>query len=469
VTLDFTPVRLAVPQQLAKAAGAPMTLVTHLRGAGKNTYRFDADLDLGGADLRPGQLLDKPPGRPMTLSLKGSASRGATTRVKLEQWTLRVLEDTLTGTASVEMQGEGKRATTTFALDARAPRLDADALLLESDASKAQPPPADPHRFDGMQGKIHAEVASLVFHKVPWKNLLLDATMQDDLVKVDRLSIDAAGGQVRLDGTSVRLGPVDKPWDLKLAVKSLDLAQALTFSGKGKAFAGVFDGNIALAGRGTTISAVEKTLDGNIHGNLKDGAFLGADLVSSVAGPLAKALPFATKALGDTGRTPLGENLPVALTVDNGVAKLAKPITVQLPQAGITLGGGVGLSGTLALAGTVALTPATIKTLTGGKVTPPEPIPVALSLSGPAWSPQISGLDVKPAALTVARLAGASTLRSLFGESDIGKAAAGALGGSGAAGTEQSQGQQKAQSEAEVLRQQAAEEARKKLQGLFGK
>src|SRR5262249_47943459 len=149
----------------------------------------------------------------------------------------------------------------------------------------------------------HAEVASVVFHKVPWKNLLLDATMQDDLVKVDRLSMDAAGGQIRLDGTSVRLGPVEKPWDLKLVVKSLDLERALTFAGKGKAFAGVFDGNIALAGKGTTLSAVEKTLNGKIVGDLKNGAFLGKDLVAEVAGPLAKALPFATKSLGGTGGT----------------------------------------------------------------------------------------------------------------------------------------------------------------------
>jgi AsmA protein len=469
VALDFTPVRLAIPEQLSKAAGAPMTLVTHLRGAGKGAYRFDADLDLAGADLRPGQLLDKPPGKTMALSVKGSVSRGDATRVKLEQWALRILEDTLSGTASVEMQGEGKRATTTFALDARAPRLDADALLLQSETSKT-PPPADPHRYDGMRGKIHAEVASLVFHKVPWKNLLLDATLQDDLLKVERLSIDAAGGQVRLDGTSVRLGPVDKPWDLKLAVKSLDLEQALTFAGKGKAFAGVFDGKIALAGKGTTLAEVEKTLDGSIDGNLKNGAFLGADLVSAVAGPLAKALPFATKGLGgEGGRTSLGENLGIAMTVDNGVAKLSKPISVQLPQAGITLGGGVGLSGMLALAGTVALTPATIKTLTGGKVTPPEPIPVAVSLTGPAWAPQISGLDVRPAALTIARLGGTSALRSLIGQSDLGKAAAGALGGSGAAGTDQTPGDQKAQSEADKLHQQAVEEAQRRLQGLFGK
>ena len=480
VTLDFTPVRLAVPQQLMKAAGAPMTLVTHLHGAGRNTYLFDADLDLAGADLRPGMLLDKPPGKPMALALKGSASRGGATRLKLDQWTLHILDDTLSGTASLELAGEGKKATTTFSLVAKAPRLDADALLLQSESSKTPPPPpaADPHRFDGYRGKIHAEVASVVFHKVPWKNLLLDATMQDDLVKVDRLTIDAAGGQVRLDGTSVRLGPVEKPWDVKLGVKSLDLAQALTFGGKGKAFAGIFDGNIALMGKGTTLTAVEKTVDGKIDGNLKNGAFLGADLVSEVAGPLAKALPFATKSLGETGgRTPLGDNVGIALTVDNGMAKLTKPLDIKLPQAEINLGGSVGLSGTLALAGTVALTPATIKALTGGKVTPTEPIPVALGLGGSAWAPQITGLDIKPAALGIAKLAGASAIKGILGDSDIGKAAGGILGGalgggSGTGGSEQqpaSQGEQKAQSDAEKIRQEAAEEARKRLQGLFGK
>jgi AsmA protein len=414
----------------------------------------------------------------MSLALKGTASRGGTTRVKLDQWTLHVLDDTVGGTASLEMAGEGKKATTTFALDARAPKLDADALLLQSESAKAPPPPppSDPHRFDGYRGKIHAEVASLVFHKVPWKNLLLDATMQDDLVKVDRLSIDAAGGQVRLDGTSVRLAPAEKPWDVKLAIKNLDLAQALTFGGKGKAFAGIFDGSIALAGKGTTLSAVEKSVDGKIDGNLKNGAFLGADLVSEVAGPRAKALPFATKGLGETGgRTPLGDNIGIALTVDNGMAKLTKPLDIKLPQADINLGGSVGLSGTLALAGTVALTPATIKALTGGKVTPPEPIPVALGLGGSAWAPQVTGLDIKPAALSIAKLAGASALKGLLGDSDISKAAGGilggALGGSGSAGNEPppTQGEQKAQSDAEKMRQQAAEDARKRLQGLFGK
>ena len=104
---------------------------------------------------------------------------------------------------------------------------------------------------------------------------------------------------------------MEKPWDLKLAVKNLDLDQALTFAGKGKAFAGVFDGKIALAGRGRP-STVEKTLDGNIGGNLKNGAFLGADLVSAVAGPWPRCFPSPPRASG-AGKPRSGKNLAMAI------------------------------------------------------------------------------------------------------------------------------------------------------------
>ena len=232
--------------------------------------------------------------------------------------------------------------------------------------------------------------------------------MQDDLVKVDRLSMDAAGGQVRLDGTTVRLGPVEKPWDLKLAVKSLDLAQALTFGGKGKAFAGIFDGNIALAGKGTTLAAVEKTLDGKIDGNLKNGAFLGADLVSSVAGPLAKALPFATKGAGrDTAARHWGTTSASRSPSTTAMAKLNKPLDIssRRPTSTSAERGPLRDPGARRHRGAHSRDHQDAHRREG---TPPEAIPVALSLNGPAWAPQISGLDIKPAALTIAKLAGGS-------------------------------------------------------------
>ena len=76
VSLDATQARVAIPQQLTKAAGAPMRLTARLSGAGRSTYRFDATVDLTGADLRPGGVLDKPPGKPMSLAARGTLQRG---------------------------------------------------------------------------------------------------------------------------------------------------------------------------------------------------------------------------------------------------------------------------------------------------------------------------------------------------------------------------------------------------------
>jgi AsmA protein len=58
--VDLTPVKMNVPEQMTKAAGAPMTLVAHAKGAAASggPLRFDAKVDLSGADLRPGESLD---------------------------------------------------------------------------------------------------------------------------------------------------------------------------------------------------------------------------------------------------------------------------------------------------------------------------------------------------------------------------------------------------------------------------
>jgi AsmA protein len=481
MTLDFTPVRLAIPQQLTKAAGAPMKVEAQLRGAGRNTYRFDTTAQLSGADLRPGMVLDKPPGKTLDLAAQGTVQRGAATHLKVDSWTIHALDDALSGTASVDSDSEGprKRANTQFQLTARSSHLDADALLLEAPSqppSHASAAPPDPHRFDGLRANVHAEVENLIFHKVPWRNVVADADVVDDQLNLKRFSLDAVGGQLRGDGTTVRLAPADHPFDLKLSARGLELGQVLTFGGKGKAFAGTFDGAVALTGRGTTATTLEKTLNGTIDGHLKNGTFLGADLVSAVADPLAKVLPFPTnlqqvrQQVGRGAQTPLG-NVDLAMTVHDGVARLNKPLVVDTPAAVIDLGGGIDLSGNLDLAGTVALTPSTIESLTGGKVKPPDNIPLALTLRGPAWAPQIAGLDVRPAALALAKLAGGSALQSLLGRSDVARAASGVLSGdTGTGGSAQkppSEGPP--QSESDRLKQQAEDAARKKLQGIFGK
>lgn len=467
VSLDATRAQVAIPHQLAKAAGAPMQLVARLSGAGRSTYRFDASVDLSGTDLRPGGLLNKPPGKPMSLAARGSLQRGTVTRLKVDAWSLRVLGDAVDGTASVDLQGAGKKSTTTFAVAARSAHLDADALLIPGEASSTPTgTPAkssaaaklDPHRYDGMKGTVSAQVQSLLFHAVPWRNVVLDLAMQDDAVTIKTLSLDAAGGQLRADGTTARLGPAAIPFDLKLSARALELAQALTFAGKGKPLSGTFDGNLALAGQGTTLGALEKTLKGTVKGTLKNGALEGTDLVSAVAGPLARALPLASGKVPALKKTSLGDLLAVSLTVDKGVARLDKPLEVKTPDATLSLAGGIALSGSLELGGTVGLTPHTIQALTGGRLKPTEDIPVGVQLTGPAWSPHIASLNIQPAVLALTKLAGASALQSF-------------LRGSTSAAPESAQPHpgDSTKTDSEQMQQQAAEEVKKRLEGLFGK
>ena len=116
--VDLTPVRVTVPEQMAKAAGAPMTLVAHAKGAAANNgpIRFDAKLDLAGVDLRPGQSLDKKPGGRLDLSVEGTrktnkSSTDPEQRIELADVKAHVLDDELQGKGWVEMKGAGAKAT----------------------------------------------------------------------------------------------------------------------------------------------------------------------------------------------------------------------------------------------------------------------------------------------------------------------------------------------------------------------
>src|SRR2546428_14183028 len=55
-----------------------------------------------------------------------------------------------------------------------------------------------------------------------------------------------------------------------------------------KLLAGKFNGTIDLHGAGD----LEKTLAGVLDGNVLDGGVYGKDIIGSVSGPLAKAVPF---------------------------------------------------------------------------------------------------------------------------------------------------------------------------------
>jgi AsmA protein len=497
IAVDLTPVRLRVPDQLSKDAGGAMKLNAKVSGAAASggALRFDATANLDGVDMRPGLLVNKAPGQRLEVAAAGTyapAKTGTGMTVNVSRLTLGALEDTVTGTASVALAGTGKKATTTFKADLKSARLDAEKLLMseeqvmERNGGKLPPePPVEASRFNGYRGDIQFAIASLRYTAMDLTNVTGVVKMVDDLITVEKFSTGVYGGKVVADGTTIRLGPAPeaRPFSAKVQVQDLQVAQALAARTPKQVLTGKFNGNVDVQGVGYTPDKLKQTLLGGISGNLLEGTFLGKDLVSSVTGPLSKALPFASKALKSGDVTSLGGNLPFSVTIKNGVAQLSKPITWTRPEAAMSFDGGIGLDGTLDLTGGVSLTPATIKTLTVGKVTPTEAIPVGVKLAGKAWSPEVQGIDVKPAATTILKLAGASVAGSLLGEK--GKAVQDILTGGqdkakaeaeakrqeleARANEEKKKLEDQARAEQEKAKQRAEEEAKKRLKGIFGK
>jgi AsmA protein len=256
----------------------------------------------------------------------------------------------------------------------------------------------------------------------------------------------------------------------------MDVAQAMSKQVPRKVLDGKFDGQMNLSGVGYSVESLQQRLAGAIDGNLLGGVFTSMDIPAAVSGPLVKALPFAGKALTDEGVTRLAEQLPFGVTIKNGVAQLSKPITWTRPEAAMSFDGGIRLDGTLDLAGTVNLQPPLIQKITAGKATPTGPVPLALKLTGKAWKPEVTGLDVKPAATAIAKMAAASAATELLGErgTKVGEVITGGQKAAEEAARAEAEKRQKeveerARQEAEAARKRAEEEAKKRVRGIFGR
>ena len=291
--VDLTPVRVTVPEQMAKAAGAPMTLVAHAKGAAANNgpIRFDAKLDLAGVDLRPGQSLDKKPGGRLDLSVEGTrktnkSSTDPEQRIELADVKAHVLDDELQGKGWVEMKGAGAKATKQFDLDLASSHLDLDRMLMPS-TKKKESKPLDPASFKGLSGHAKVQIARLTMKKQTVTDIVADVVVEEDHVKVNTAQLKAFGGTVNAGGTEMRLAHPDDPFHLVTKLDNVGLENLVALGSSHKLVAGKFNGTIDLRGAGD----LEKTLAGVLDGNVLDGVFYGKDILGSVTGPLSKALP----------------------------------------------------------------------------------------------------------------------------------------------------------------------------------
>jgi AsmA protein len=306
------------------------------------------------------------------------------------------------------------------------------------------------------------QVARLTMKKQTLTDIVADVVVQEDHVKVNTAQLKAFGGTVNAAGTEMKLAHPNDPFHLVTKLDNVGLENLVALGSSHKLVAGKFNGTIDLHGAGD----LEKTLAGVLDGHVLNGVFYGKDIIGSVTGPLSKALPSALA--GKTtqgGMTNLGQKLPFGVTIDQGVARLKNPIKVSRPEAEMSFSGGMRLDGTLDLPGTVSLSPETISTLTGGKVKPANPIPVTLKLVGPAWSPTVADLDLKPAVNEIVKQGGAALVGRAFGV-DSSKAQQVA---EQRAQKVQDEAQKRAEAEAAAQKKKVEEDAKNRLKGLFGK
>jgi AsmA protein len=458
--VDLGPVRLAVPRQLEKAAGAPMVLTARADAEQGGRIRFDANADLGGVDLRPGGTVAKKPGDPLSLQVSGAYGRpDGRTELTLSRLALNLLGDTLSGKGKVAMAGAGKSATATFDAELSGEQLDLDRLLMERpETKKKKEEPAskpNPSAFAGLSGEARLRLGRLKVKGVEARNVLARVKVKGDLVTLEQAQLQAFGGSVNAAGTLARLAHPDEPFKVVTKLKGVEAQQALGLFTKQKLLTGTLDMDLDLNGPGLGKASLLEQVSGVLDGEIRDGTFHGMDLIAAAAGPLAAKLPFMKKpAESKSKSTSLGKQLPFGLQIRDGVAKLARPLKFDTGQGQVELNGGIGLDGSLHLPATVALSPEFVAKLTGGKVKPDGPVPLTLRIGGAATSPRIEGVNVDAAAKALAS-----------------QAATGALGkalGLGSGGGDDAKGGAKP-GQKQDPKKQLEGEAKKRFEGLFGK
>jgi AsmA protein len=478
--MDLAPVRLAIAETAAKAAGAPLLLVARARASGADRpIAFEADVDARGVDLRPGGSLAKKPGDPLAAKLAGTYRKvGAEQHVEVSRLEADVMGDRLTGKARAKLAGTKGKPITTFDAELEAPRLDLDRLLLPAPAPAKEKPeeekPADPAAFAGLSGEARVRIGALRAKRLEARNVLARVKLQEDEVSVEEGRLDVFGGSVSAAGTKLHLARKDAPFRIVADLKNLAADQGLAMLWDRKVVAGTLDGKLELAGAKLEPGAIAQAATGAIAGALKNGSFLGLDLVAAITRPLAARLPFGASALGEGGATALGKELGFAFQLDGGTARLSKPLRAQRAEGDLALEGGVRLDGTLDMPGTLQLSPALVTRLTGGRAKPTAPIPITFRLTGPAWRPAVADLALDAAVQAIVKQAAAGALGRALGDKVPGGdpvAAVEAQKAEAQARLEQEKqaAEARAREEAERQRQRLEKEAQDRLKGLFGR
>jgi len=470
---DLTPVRIAIPNQVEKAAGGTFTLVGRLHGATAGTLRFDAEGDLDGLDLRPGGALAKKPGDRLVFETTASrAVSGATQKLTLDSFRLGLLDMNVKAKGTTELSPK----TTRFEVTAEIDRLDVDRLLPPSKEKAgaktagrgatggkggASSKVAAASPYAGLAGTASLRIGEVLASKQKMTDVRVKVAMKEDELRVEEGRLALWDGDFSVAGTTARLAPTDLPFELAAKVKHAEVGALLAAFTDKKVLTGKLDADVKLSGRGEDTDRILKALDGTVEGKLSDGLFYGKDLIAEVTGPIVEAIPSLKGKVTKGGTTKI-KNTPVSLRIAGGRALLGKPIVVEERGATLTAQGTFAFDGELDMPTTLMLSPAAVSDLTGGKAKVEEPIPFSFKLVGKAWSPRLAGLDVKPAVKTIGAQLGAAAIGKALGLKGPPQEAV-----KEKAAEVKEQATEKAKEKVEDAAKKLERDAAKKLKGLF--
>jgi len=246
------------------------------------------------------------------------------------------------------------------------------------------------------EGKL--KVGHAIFKGMDCANFDAKLRMTKGVVAFDALDFDIYQGHISAAGTTMDLPAEYTGYGLKLAVKNIDLGQALTAqTSVGNFFGGRASKNIDLKGKGLSLADLASSVDGDVGLNTSALTLKALDVLGPIGSPLKAALTKAGygKFKGfsvDKGGTTF-KDLATLLKFKGGKFTLDQPVKSKTGFGALELSGGGGLDNTVDLTGTAMIDADIINQAIGQKALK-QPVPVPLKIGGSWDKPKITGIDI---------------------------------------------------------------------------
>lgn len=253
---------------------------------------------------------------------------------------------------------------------------------------QAAPRGGSPPAIARLGGRASVSVGRGVASGIPFDGLHAVVTMQNGVVRADRIDIGVWGGRVYADGSDYDVAR--GPFHITGRANGVDVEQLLDrVGGAKKILAGRLTAQLDVRGRGTTPADFERSLTGTLDGSVGDAKLLAFNLDELLGSQLIRALPLPIPTQRLANITSLG-TLRGRFRFADGAMILDKPLTATTPEGPLELAGRFFFDGRLDLTGTLQLSPAAASALFADRIRPSEPLPLSLRFGGNIHRPTLA-------------------------------------------------------------------------------